>query len=110
MFVGLGFFATEFLLLLNSGFLPNWEILGELAIIHIGIAGIIGYLVAVNNPKKFSSFIYIATLATFMHTSYNLLIQKRDFFQNYLILFLLGFIAIANLFNLLRISRKLSQD
>ncbi|KKQ79767.1 MAG: hypothetical protein UT03_C0042G0008 [Candidatus Moranbacteria bacterium GW2011_GWD2_38_7] len=108
LFVGLGFAATEFLLLETSGNLPNNQILSELAIVHIGISGIIGYLVAVKNPQRVWTFIYVVTLATILHSSYNFLIQKREFFQSYLILILLGLIILTNLFNLLRINRKLA--
>ncbi len=110
LFVGLGFAVAEFLLLFSSAALPDRQILTELAIIHVGIAGIIGYLVAIKNPKKFSSFLHIVMLATILHSSYNFLVQKRDFFQNYLILLLLGFVIVANIFNILRIRRKLAQD
>ena len=108
LFVGLGFAATEFLLLETSGNLPNNQILSELAIVHIGISGIIGYLVAVKNPQRVWTFIYVVTLATILHSSYNFLIQKREFFQSYPILILLGLIILTNLFNLLRINRKLA--
>ncbi len=85
LFVGLGFAATEFWLLASSGALPSRQILGELAILHLGTAGIIGYLVATKNPKRVSTFLYTISLVTFFHASYNFLIQKREYAQNYLI-------------------------
>jgi hypothetical protein len=110
LLVGLGFAATELWLLSSQATLPSPQILSELAIIHIGTAGLIGYLVATKNPKKFSTFLGAITLVTFFHAGYNFLIQKRGLAENYLILALLGFLIAINLINLLRISRKLAQD
>lgn len=107
LIVGAGFAATEFWLLSTSNSLPNLQILLELAIIHLGSAGLMGYLLAFNNPKKISTFFYISMFATFFHASYNFLIQKRGYIENTLIILLLAFLVIANLVNFLRISSKL---
>ena len=52
IFVGLGFFLTEIGLASTTGTLPGANILIEVAIIHIGTAALIGYIVATKNPKK----------------------------------------------------------
>lgn len=108
LFVGAGFAALEFLLLANIGALPERKILIELATIHLGTSGLMGYLVAIKNPKKIGAFLYATILATIFHAGYNLLIEKRDFFQNYIILFLLALLVFFNLFNLFRIKSKLA--
>ena len=110
LFVGFGFIATEAWLLMNAGTLPSNQILAELAIVHLGTAGIIGYLVATKNPKKISTFLYTIFIVTLFHASYNFLIQHRGHYQNYIIFFLLALLVSINLLNLLRISHKLAQD
>lgn len=110
LMVGLGFAATEFMLLSSIGNMPENKILLELATIHIGTAGIMGYLVAIKNPKRIRTFLQTAIIATTFHAGYNLLIEKRELLQNYLILSLLGFLVIYNLFNLLRVKSKLAQE
>lgn len=109
LFVGLGFMATEFWLISNSQPIPPVRTFVELAIVHLGTAGIIGYLMALKNPKRIISFLYIVALVTALHSSYNLLIQRRDPLQDYLIFLLLGALIIANIFNLLRVNRKLAR-
>ena len=109
LFVGLGFAATEFWLITSFGTLPPTQILGELAIIHLGTSGIIGYIIATKNPKRISTFLYAIFIATLFHSGYNLLIQKREFVENYLIFLLLGLLVFINILNFLRISRKLAQ-
>lgn len=108
MFVGLGFFAMEVLIIANSLNLPSVKIFSELAMVHIGTAGIIGYLVAVLNLKKMSGFLYMISLVTIFHAGYNFLILEREYIQNLLVYFLLGILIFSNLFNFLRISRKLA--
>ncbi len=109
--VGLGFFSTE-LALINLSYgemLPVYN-LAEIAIIHLGTAGIMGYIVGTSNPSKFSTFLrsIIPTIA--IHTAYNLLIINRGFMQDYLIYTLLGFVILFNLINFIRISSRLAQD
>lgn len=110
LLVGMGFAFTEFLLLSSVGNLPDRKILTELATVHIGTSGLIGYLVAIKNPKKISTLIWVTFAATFFHAGYNTLITKREFVQNYLIMFLLAFLVFYNILNLLRIKSKLAQD
>lgn len=108
--VGLGFAASELLLLKSTGNLPPFSIAAELATIHMGTAGLIGYMVAFRNPRKFSSLLQITVLATVFHASYNLLITQRELLQNYLIVSLLGILVFSNLWNTLRIKGKLAQS
>lgn len=108
--VGLGFFSVELGLIMLTGNLPQSNILGEIAILHIGTAGIIGYIIATKNPKKISTFLQAVILATLLHGTYNLLILKRTFILNYAITSLLAIIVFLNLINLIRIGRKLAQD
>lgn len=108
--VGVGFAFTEFLLLTSVGNLPDRKILMELATVHIGTSGLIGYLVAIKNPNKVNTLIWVTFIATLFHAGYNALITKREFVQNYLIMFLLAFLVFYNILNLLRIKSKLAQD
>lgn len=108
LFTGLGFAAIELMLLASLGNMPENQILIELATLHIGTSGIIGYLVALKNPQKISTFVISAFFTTLIHAGYNLLVLKRDSIQNYAILAILGFLLAYNLLNLLRIRRKLA--
>lgn len=110
LFVGLGFAFTELMLLANVGTLPEKRILAELATVHLGTSGLIGYLVATSNPNKIKTTIWILLLATFFHAGYNLLITERNLAQNYIIIFLLAILVFGNIFNLLRIESKLAQE
>ncbi|EKE25570.1 MAG: hypothetical protein ACD_5C00114G0003 [uncultured bacterium] len=110
LFIGLGFAFTEFLLLSSVGNLPDRKILAELATVHIGTSGLIGYLIAIKNPNKIKTFIWITFLATFFHAGYNSLITQREFVQNYMILALLAFLVFYNILNLFRIESKLAQE
>jgi hypothetical protein len=108
--VGLGFFGVELGAIFLSGPLPATQFLVEIAIIHMGTAGLMGYFVAIGNPKKISTFIFATIVAVFFHAGYNLLTLRRDFIQNYAIFALLGLLFFINFVNFLRISRKLAQQ
>jgi len=108
--VGLGFFATELGIILTTGVTPKTNLLLEIAIVHIGTAGIIGYIVATKNPKKMSTFAYAVIFATFFHAIYNLLITDRTFVINYVIFFILAIIVVLNLVNFIRINARLAQN
>lgn len=111
LLVGLGFFGVELILIsMSTKVLPTWTILAEIAILHMGTSGLIGYVVAIKNPKKFSTLLYVLPVAVFFHASYNLLTIKREYWQNYAIFALLGLLILINISNLLRISRKLAQQ
>jgi len=109
-FVGLGFFGIELGMAAMTSSLPEAKLLAEIAIIHLGTAGIIGYIVATRNPKKISTFLIALLAATFFHSAYNLLIMNRAFVINYAIFIMLFFMIIINVFNLIRINSRLAQD
>lgn len=104
--VGFGFFATETCLAYFSRSMPPNNLLVELAIIHLGTAGIIGYVVASRNPKKLSTPVLALFLASFFHATYNLLILNRTFIVNYTIFTLLAIVLFFSLTNLFRLNKK----
>ena len=111
MLVGLGFFGVELgFIYMSSILLPAWNLLVEIGILHIGTAGLIGYIVAIRNPGKFSTFLSAFSIAVIFHATYNLLVMNREFLQNYLVFALLGLLVLINIINLLRISSKINQD
>ncbi|HPN55119.1 MAG TPA: hypothetical protein PLB52_04320 [Candidatus Moranbacteria bacterium] len=110
LLVGLGFFAVELELINISSGLPNWNILSEIALLHIGTAGIIGYIVAIKNPRKFFTFLFALSFAVAFHAAYNFLVIKRAFLQNYAVFCLLGLIILINIVNFFRISGKINPD
>ncbi len=110
LFVGLGFFLTEIGLASTTGVLPRANILTEVAIIHIGTAGLIGYIIATKNPKRLWVFLYTLIWASFFHGSYNFLITNRTSTINYVIFALLGMLLLINILNIIRINKKLAQD
>jgi hypothetical protein len=107
--VGLGFFGVELAFISMSGALPAWKVLAEIAILHVGTAGLIGYIVAVKNPLKFSTFFFALPVVIGFHAIYNLLVIKRDFWQNYAVFAVLGLLVLINIINFFRISRKLAE-
>jgi hypothetical protein len=105
--VGLGFFGTELALISNVGTLPAWQPLAGIAMVHIGTAGLIGYLVAVKNPKKITTFLSAVAFAAFFHVLYNLLTLKSDQLGNYPVLLVLMALVFINIANFFRINRSL---
>ncbi|KKQ53189.1 MAG: hypothetical protein US70_C0005G0023 [Parcubacteria group bacterium GW2011_GWD2_38_11] len=106
--VGLGFFSVEIGLIMATGVAPETKLLIEIAIIHIGTAGLIGYMVATRNPKRMSTLIYAIIFAAFFHGAYNLLVLNRTFVLNYAIFGLLGLLVFINIVNLIRINARLA--
>ena len=110
LFVGLGFFLTELGLIATTGKMPPTNIIFELAIIHIGTAGLIGHIIAIKNPKKIGTLIHALIFAGFFHGAYNLLILNRLFFVDYIIMGLLGLLVFINIINIIRINGELAQE
>ena len=108
LLAGLGFFGVEIAFILMGNNRPEVRFLAEIAIIHIGNAGLIGYFVATKNPKKIMTFLQALFFALLFHASYNLLVLERGPIQNYIIFALLGLLAIINIANFFRISHKLA--
>lgn len=109
-FVGLGFFSTELSLSWTANSTLQINSFSEIAIIHIGTAGLIGYIIATNNPKKITTFILAIVIATAVHAIYNLLISDRTFVFNYAVYLLLAIVIFLNVINIFRINSKLAQD
>ncbi|EKE18845.1 MAG: hypothetical protein ACD_9C00215G0003 [uncultured bacterium] len=109
-FVGLGFFSVELGLIWVAASTFQINLLSEIAIIHMGTAGFIGYIVATMNPKKITTFISAIAVATLFHALYNLMVLDRTFILNYAIFFLIGIIIFFNVINIFRINSKLAQD
>lgn len=110
LFIGLGFFGVEFAFFSASeSQLPHAQFLAEIAVVHTGTAGIIGYFVAMKNFKKLSTFLPALLLATFFHLTYNLLAIERAPIENYAIFMLLGLLITFNLANFFRFGKGLAQ-
>lgn len=108
--VGIGFFSVELILIIATGIIPDAKFLAEIATIHIGTAGLIGYITAIKNPKKLSTAIYATILVVFFHSAYNLLILDRTLILNYAIFTLLGLLIFINIINFIRINTRLARD
>ena len=109
--VGLGFFAVELgLIYISNEILPAWNILAEIAILHMGTAGLIGYIIAIKNPRKFFTFLLALSVAVAFHAVYNFLVIKREFLQNYAVFCLLGVLILINIVNFFRVSGKINPD
>jgi len=110
LFVGLGFFAVE-LALLHLKHVPitqNILVLGKIGIIHVATAGIIGYRIAIRNPKKIATFISTLLVVTTIHSAYNLLVNYPNQLTEPLISTLLGFLICVTVFNFFHISKQLA--
>jgi len=111
LFVGLGFFSVELALIYLKHIDPAQHIwaLGEIGIIHLATAGIIGYRIATRNPKKMYTFVSTLLLVTAIHSAYNLLINYHNPLTEPLIFALLGLLILATCFAFFRISAKLKK-
>ncbi|MEI7891042.1 MAG: hypothetical protein WCI36_03665 [bacterium] len=107
--VGVGFFFVELGLMLTNGSSIYDKSLIEIAIIHIGTAGILGYVVAIKNPSKIKTFFQAIFLTSLLHGAYNFLVIKRNFVFDYFIFTLLFIVIMMNIINLIRINKKLAQ-
>lgn len=109
--VGFGFFLVElFIISKNSTVLPPTQFIFEIAILHVGTAGLIGYLVAILNPKKISTFVTAISVAAFFHAAYNFLALSDHILFKYATLGLLAILVFLNILNFFRISSRLAQE
>jgi len=106
LLVGLGFFVFELVLILITRTSPSPQFLAEIAIIHIGTAGLIGYIITAKNARGVAAFMYAMAVAVAFHATYNLLSLKRDYLNNYLVFFILGALVAVNIANFFRIKRS----
>jgi len=97
LLIGLGFFLIELMFILATKVSPAPQFLIEIAIVHIGTAGLIGGILAIKNARKFATFVYVIAVAVTFHSAYNLLSLKRNGLNNYLIFFILGLLIVTNL-------------
>jgi hypothetical protein len=105
--VGLGFFGVELALISALGTLPAWPSLAGIATLHIGTAGLIGYIITVKNPNKITTSLYAVSIAALFHIPYNLLsIKMGSLSENYPILIVLGLLVFLNIANFFRINRS----
>lgn len=104
--VGIGFFAVELSLLALNGLpMPQTRYILEIAVLHAGTAGLIGYSVAIANNKKIYGFFPIVIFTTLLHASYNYLATERFAPQNCLIYAILTIIVILNAIGFFRMSK-----
>lgn len=97
LMIGMGFFLSELVLILVTRISPAPQFLVEIAIIHIGTAGLMGGILILRNVQKITTFLYAIMAAVAFHAAYNLLSIERNGFNNYLIFFFLVALALTNL-------------
>jgi len=110
LLVGLGFFAVELGLILQSGTLPSYNLIGELAIVHMGTCALMGYVVTFRNPKKLNTFLLAIFPALIFHVSYNILSLQRNFTTDYGIDFLLTLLVFFVCASALDITHRLARE
>ena len=111
--VGLGFAAVEaFLIYTKEIPIINFFSLNliEIMLMHILTAGIIGYYVAVQNPKKIKTYLAAVGIAASAHLGYNILIIYKNTFIYPLVFVLLGVLVIINLRNLAFVNKHLRPE
>lgn len=111
LFVGLGFFLIELLFIyFNYQQAPafNFISLGQIMLLHMTTAGIMGYRIAIKNPGKNSTLLTTLFITTTIHASYNLCVQNNNLYIHYLIYILLGALIIKTIYNISSISKKLA--
>ena len=107
--IGAGFFLFELMLILSTRVSPSPQFLIEIAIIHIGTAGLIGGFLAIKNIRKIAAFAYAMALSLTLHSAYNILLLDRNDTRNYFIFLVLGIVVISNLGIFLYLKRSPSQ-
>ena len=109
LLIGLGFFLFELALISATRTSPAPQFLAEIAIIHIGTAGLIGGILIVKNIRKITTFLYAITTAVAFHAVYNLLSIERNSFNSFLIFLVLGLLIIINLVIFIFVKRNYRQ-
>lgn len=97
LLIGIGFFLFELVLILATRTSPAPQFLVEIAILHIGTAGLIGGILIIKNIKKVFAFICATIIAVTFHAVYNILSIERNSFNSYLVFSVLGLLIIINL-------------
>lgn len=112
LFIGAGFALTEIglIVLQSGGFANEPSALGRIAIVHIATAGIMGYSLALGNPKRVSTAFKALLVPSILHLAYNLLAFKgNDFgYVDQLVVFLLTLLVFSNIANIIRLPKKLA--
>ncbi len=111
--VGLGFAAVEALLIyikeIPAVSFFSWNLI-EIMLLHILTAGIIGYYVAVQNPKKIKTIFKAVGIAAAAHLGYNILMIYKNPLIYPLVFVLLGILVIINLRNLAFVNKHLRPE
>ena len=112
LLVGLGFFGLEFAIISN-----NYSTVGvsfayvfEIAILHIGTAGLIGYMIEKNKSKNLAKFSATLVIVTIFHFVYNILSSTRSEMTNYGIYVTLASLILLNFASLLWSQKELAKD
>lgn len=109
--VGIGFSFTEIFLIQKNSVI-NWSsdyqnVLG-IALIHIATAGIMGYFLTVNNPRKIKTFLKAIFTTFCIHFSYNALTNSTGWNANYIVCAFFVLLLIANVVCFIRIKKQLA--
>ncbi|MCX6765503.1 MAG: PrsW family glutamic-type intramembrane protease [Candidatus Moranbacteria bacterium] len=109
--VGLSFSLVEIALIgwqIGAEWKMHYRYLVEIILLHTSTAGLMGYFIATGNPKRSGTIIKAFGLAAIAHLVFNILAFYRSYFFDYLIFLLLLFLVAVNVFNVLRIPKKLA--
>lgn len=109
LIAGMGFAAVETGLIFMQQSNPSLRAIIEIAAIHIGTAGMMGYMIAAHSPYRIMTLITTLILTSAIHISYNFLILYPNKITDYAIWLIMFFLAFATLVNLIRLPRKLAQ-
>jgi len=114
LILGIGFSVIEISLIatnINKNLMSQnyfYQNIAEIFLLHIMTAGLMGYVIALLNPRKIGTFFAAVIPALFFHLSYNILNQYRNFWINPFVIALLAVLFLINFANLLRINKKLA--
>jgi len=107
--IGFGFFVTEISIAAMNGNLPPIITLGEIAIIHIGTAGIIACILKTRIFAKSLTSLFAISLAILLHGTYNILVSSDSGEKsNYFIIILLAVIILINTISIAHTNKKLA--
>lgn len=105
LFFGLGFSFLEIALVYwnnqNGITYDFWGIFGIFSV-HVSTSLIIGYSLIGNAKKTFLIYIQVFITILIIHSSYNILSSIETAYQKQLLLYLLGFLTILDIFLLFR--------
>jgi hypothetical protein len=106
LFLGVGFSFIEIASIISQTGSSQWQSLLQIAILHTGTAGIIGYLL-LGTGNKYFLFSKTLIMAWLIHFFYNFIVLKSDGGAGYVSYGYIAILIIVNIVNIIRTRKNL---